>query len=153
MEFKFLPHCVLMLAALIWGDARAQDAGELARLKKAGISDTTLALIIKEKIIPTQALSVDEIISLKQDGMSADTLALIIRSASFMGQNTTRVYGDLTRTIESLSVNDLIRLKAAGVSDEVLRSVVVYRSAESSAADKARAWEMLKNMDITLLLK
>ena len=113
----------------------------------------TLALIVKEKILPTQALTVEELIQLKSGGMDDATLQMVIREASFYRQRTNRIYGDRTQTIDALTVNDLIRLKEAGLSDELIRAVVVYRSTDSNAADKAQAWEMLKNMDIKLLLK
>lgn len=152
MAIRTLLWCLFCLSGLILGTATAQNGEELARLQQAGIRGETLALIVKEKIIPTQALTVDEIIQLKQGGMTDETLGLLVRETSFMRKPSKRVYGDITRTIESLTVKDLIRLKKAGLSDEVIRSVVIYRSADSGTSDKAMAWEMLKNIDIKLLL-
>ncbi len=65
----------ILLSLLCWGgvmlnSAPAQEAGDLVRLRKAGVGDEVLALIVKEKVIPTQALTVEEIIQLKQGGMN-----------------------------------------------------------------------------------
>ncbi|MGB5987407.1 MAG: hypothetical protein WBG37_19025 [Desulfobacterales bacterium] len=144
---------LLILGGVMLNSAPAQEAGDLVRLRKAGVGDEVLALIVKEKVIPTQALTVEEIIQLKQGGMDDETLGKLIRNASFMTRNEKRVYGGITRSLESLTVDDLIRLKEAGLSDELIRAVVIYRSPESRAADKAQAWDMLKNMDLKLLLK
>jgi hypothetical protein len=153
MALRTLIWSLLCLIGLMPAPVDAQSGKELARLQQAGIRGETLAMIVKEKIIPTQALTVDELVQLKLGGMSNEILEMLIQEATFMKKPAKRVYGDITRTIESLTAKDLIRLKQAGLSDEVLRSVVVYRSADSSASDKAQAWEMLKNMDISLLLQ
>ena len=54
-----------MLGGVMLNSAPAQEAGDLVRLRKAGVGDEVLALIVKEKVIPTQALTVEEIIQLK----------------------------------------------------------------------------------------
>ncbi|MGD9325798.1 MAG: hypothetical protein PVG26_17370, partial [Desulfobacterales bacterium] len=69
---KCLP-AILLFLFLFFGLARSGTAvtgKDLVELKKAGISDKTIQLIAKEKVVETAALSVDEIVKLKKMGVN-----------------------------------------------------------------------------------
>ena len=59
--FLFLVFVLARSGATVTGN-------DLVRLKKAGISDRTIQLIAKEKVIETAALSVDDIVNMKKMG-------------------------------------------------------------------------------------
>ena len=120
---------------------------ELIRLKKAGIQESTIQLIIREKSIETGAFSVDEILSLKQAGFSETTLRMIIAENSFLKDRQPIIYGENLQTIKFTTISDVIRLKEAGLSDEVIQAILLV-SQDGFSGDRERAWNMLNSMGI-----
>ena len=120
---------------------------ELIRLKKAGIQESTIQLIIREKSIETGAFTVDEILSLKQAGFSETTLQMIIAENSFLKDRQPIVYGENLQTIKFTTISDVIRLKEAGLSDEVIQAILLV-SQDGYSGDRERAWNMLNSMGI-----
>ena len=55
------------------------------------------------------------------------------------------VYGDGTKSMKSLSPQDVIELKNAGVSDAVIESIV-SGSLNGDDEEHRKAWRMLENM-------
>ena len=53
----------------------------IVNLKKAGISDKTIQLIVREKVIETAAFSVDDLVNMKKAGVSEETLRRLINDA------------------------------------------------------------------------
>jgi len=125
------------------------DGDDIVRLKEAGIDGNTIQLIISEKVIETCAFSVQEIINLKKCGMENETIRTLIESGSFMKDAGTILYGNDIKMIKFTSVNDIIKLKDAGISDDVIKAII---SGEKKDYDKEyqRAWEMLENMGIII---
>jgi hypothetical protein len=120
---------------------------ELIRLKKAGIQESTIQLIIREKSIETGAFTVDEILSLKQAGFSETTLRMIIAENSFLKDRQPIVYGENLQTIKFTTISDVIRLTEAGLSDEVIQAILLV-SQDGYSGDRQRAWNMLDSMGI-----
>ena len=120
---------------------------ELIRLKKAGIQESTIQLIIREKSIETGAFTVEEILSLKQAGFSETTLRMIIAENSFLKDRQPIIYGENLQTIKFTTINDVIRLKEAGLSDEVIQAILLV-SQDGFSGDRERAWNMLNSMGI-----
>ncbi len=123
------------------------DGKDILRLKKGGISENNILLIVQEKIIETCAFTVEEIISLKRAGMSNETIGKIIENASFMKDTETIEYGKDIRPIKFSSVKDIIELKNAGISDVVILAII-SGSEEKDSEDYDRAWKMLENMGL-----
>jgi hypothetical protein len=122
---------------------------DIFELKKAGVSDTTIQLIVKEKVIETAAFSVDDIVNMKKVGVTEKTLRILIEEGSFLGNSEPIVYGRETRSIRHISVQDVINLKNNGVSDSIIQSVIeATRSGDEK--DRERAWRMLENMDLRI---
>ncbi len=138
---------VLALIFLLPSVGLCLNSADLIRLKQAGIHDDTIQLLIREKSIETGAFTVEEILSLKQAGFSEATLRMLIVEGSFLKDRQPIVYGENLRSVKFTTVNDVIRLKEAGLSDEVIQAILLVVRDESSA-DRQRAWNMLDSMGI-----
>jgi hypothetical protein len=122
---------------------------DLVELKKAGVSDRTIQLIVKEKVIETAALSVDDIVNMKKMGVNEKTLQILIQECSFLNNSEPVVYGMETQSIRHISAQDVINLKNNGVSDSIIQSVV-EATKSGDERDRERAWRMLENMDLRI---
>ena len=122
---------------------------DIFELKKAGVSDTTIQLIVKEKVIETAAFSVDDIVNMKKAGVTEKTLRILIEEGSFLGKAEPIVYGRETQSIRHISVQDVINLKNNGVSDSIIQSVI-EATKSGDEKERERAWRMLENMDLRI---
>jgi len=136
-----------LLLFLLVGTAASLNAEDMIRLKKAGIEGETIQTIIDEKAVETCAFTVDQIIDLKKAGLKGKTLRGIIRKGSFMKDTAPVVYGTETKSIRHMSPQDIIELKRAGVSDDVITSIV-KGTLDRDNEDHRRAWSMLENMGL-----
>ncbi|MGE5258414.1 MAG: hypothetical protein ACM3KE_17190 [Hyphomicrobiales bacterium] len=135
--------CVLAAAGVSW----ALDGKSVARLKKAGVSDRTLELMVKERTVETAAFTVDEIIAMKAAGIGEDALQTLISEGSFLKDREPVIYGNDLRSIRLTTVADIIALKKAGVSDEVLRAIVAA-SRPDSDLDREEAMQLLRETGV-----
>ena len=138
---------VLFLFLILSGPVLALDPGDMARLTKAGLSGKVIETIIDEKAIETCAFTVEEIIDLKKSGVSNDAIEGIVKKGSFMKGPQTVVYGNTTKTLKSISPEDMIKLKNAGISDDVLKEIA-RGSIDSDDEEHRRAWDMLESMGL-----
>ena len=92
------------------------EANDLQRLKAAGISDATIGLMIEKRSIETVALTVEEVLDLKKAGFSEETIRLLVEANDFSEASRARVYGRSLRPIRVASIDDVLALKAAGIS-------------------------------------
>ena len=60
------------------------------------------------------------------------------------------VYGKDIRHIKFTTAKDIIELKNAGVSDEIIQAIIIFGSKDSSDNEREKAWDMLRNMGIIL---
>jgi len=134
----------LLLCFQILTPAWALSGQHVVKLKKAGVSDQTIQIIAREKVIETAAFSVDDIVAMKKAGVGEKTLRMIIKDGAFTKRPGTVVYGRSTQTVRNISPEEIINLKARGVSDEVLQSVI-EASRSDDQQDRDRAWRMLEN--------
>lgn len=123
----------------------ALSGRNIHELKKAGVSDQTIAVIVQEKVIETAAFSVDDIVAMKNAGVGEQTIRVIIKGGSSMNKSASVVYGRSTQTVRNISPEEIITLKENGVSDEVLQSVI-EASRSDDQQDRDRAWRMLENL-------
>lgn len=121
---------------------------DIIQLKKAGISDETIQLMVKEKTIETCAFTVQEIVDLRKSGIKDETIRVLIKEGSFMKDTEPVVYGKDIRSIKFTTAKDIIKLKDAGVSDEIIQAIIIFGSKERKDEEREKAWEMLKNMGI-----
>ena len=122
-------------------------AEDIVRLKKAGLEDETIRLLILEKTIETGAFTTGEILALKKAGLKDETLRLLIKENSFLKDREPIVYGRDVKSIKLTSAEDIIRLKNAGVSDEVIKAIVTVVNSQN-AYERAKAWQMLEGLEI-----
>jgi len=121
---------------------------DIVQLKKNGVGNDTLALIIQEKTIETSTLTVQELITLKRAGISEKTLQMLIRETSGRRRPKTIVYGRDIQKRRFPTVDEIITLKNAGVSDDVVNTLIAHSPSETDRAerDQERAWRMLDRM-------
>ena len=135
----------LFLANSTW----ALSSKNVVKLKQAGISDQTIEVIAREKVVETAAFSIEDIVAMKKAGVGEQTMQMIIKDASYTNKPKTVVYGRSTQTVRNISPQEIITLKEKGVSDEVIQSVIeANRSGDEE--ERTRAWRMLENMDLRI---
>jgi hypothetical protein len=131
--------------------ALAMDGTSVARLKRAGVEDETIALMVQERSVETAAFTVEDILAMKSAGIGEATLRTFIREGSFMKDREPVVFGNELRSLRLSSVSDIIRLKEAGVSDQVLQAIVeVSRRGAQVDRDQIR---LLREMGIWVDLR
>ncbi len=124
---------------------------DIQRLNKAGLGADTIQLIVKEKIIETCAFTVQELIDLKTKAkLSEKTLQTLISEGSFLKNRSPVVYGQDVKPVSMSTAADIIELKRAGFSDDVIQAVIVSGSNSRSESDREKAWQMLNNMGIVV---
>jgi hypothetical protein len=141
-----------MLIFIITHPISGLNSESIVRLKGAGVSDQTIQVIIREKVVETAAFSVQEIIDMKNAGLSEKTIQMIIQEGSFLKDTAPVVYGKDVRSIEFTTAQDIIELKKAGFSDEVIQAII-YVVGESSDAQRKDAWDLLRDMEIRVDLR
>jgi hypothetical protein len=124
---------------------------DIHRLNKAGLGAETIQLIIKEKVIETCAFTVQELIDLKtQARLSEKTMQTLISEGSFLKNRSPVVYGQDVKPVNMTTVADIIELKRAGVSDDIIQAIIISRSDSRNESDRHKAWQMLNNMGIVV---
>jgi hypothetical protein len=121
---------------------------DIITLKKAAVSEKTIELIIREKVIETCAFTVQEILDLKGAGLTDKTIQMLIKEGSFLKTSKPIIYGKDIRHIEFTTAKDVIELKNAGVSDEVIQAIILFSSRDADEIKREKAWDMLNNMGI-----
>jgi hypothetical protein len=104
--------------------AFAMDGKSASRLRKAGVSPATIGLMASERTLETAAFSVEEIVNMKAAGIDEPTLQAIIREGSYLKDREPVVYGRDLRPLRLATAADIMELKRAGISDDVLRAIV-----------------------------
>jgi hypothetical protein len=124
---------------------------DIHRLNKAGLGADTIQLIIKEKVIETCAFTVQELIDLKtQARLSEKTMQTLISEGSFLKNRSPVVYGQDVKPVNMTTVADIIEMKRAGVSDDIIQAIIISRSDSRNESDRHKAWQMLNNMGIVV---
>lgn len=144
------PFFILLWALMIvayGGVSFSLDTADIITLKKAGLGDGVIQTVMDEKAVETCAFSVKEIVEMKKAGMSDESIIRIIKKGSFTKDAQPIIYGTETKSLKTLTPEDLISLKNAGISDEVLNSIV-KGSYDDNDPEYRRAWNMLDNMGL-----
>ena len=141
--------CFLFFVFILAHPGATVIGKDILELKKAGVSDKTIQLIVKEKVIETAAFSVDDIVNMKKAGVTEKTLRILIKEGSFLGNSAPIVYGRETQSIRNISAQDVINLKNNGVSDSIIQSVI-EATKSGDEKDRERAWRMLENMNLRI---
>ena len=77
---------------------------------------------------------------------------MLIREGSFLKNTEPIVYGETTRSIRFTSPQDIIELKKAGLSDEIIQSVIAV-SGERYYSQREEALDILRNTFIRVDLR
>ena len=143
---------VAVLVFIITHPISGLNSESVVRLKEAGVSDTTIQIMVREKTVETAAFSVQEIIDMKNAGLSEKTIRMVIQEGSFLKDTAPIIYGKDVRSIEFTTAQDIIELKKAGISDEVIQAIL-YVVGESSDSERKNAYDLLENMEIRVDLR
>ena len=146
----FLLISFILFFTISFSSGLCLEGDDIIRLKKAGVSDRTIQLMVEEKTIRTVAFTVQEIIDFKHAGLSDETIGTLIREGSFIKDRLPIVYGRDIRSIGFTTAKDIIDLKKEGVSDEIVRAIIVFGSRGTNDTDREKAWKMLNNMGIVV---
>jgi hypothetical protein len=138
---------VLAFALAVLPAAHALDGPSIVHLKRAGVSDATIEVLVRERAIETAAFSVEEIIAMKAAGMGENALQAVVAAGSFMKDREPVVYGNDLKPISLSTPADLIALKQAGVSDEVLQAIALT-SGGGGDAERQQALDVLRNSGV-----
>jgi hypothetical protein len=144
--------CIAALLLIITHPISGLNSESLVRLKEAGVSDATIRIMVREKVVETAAFSVQEIIDMKMAGLSEKTIQMVIKEGSFLKDTAPIVYGKDIRSIEFTTARDVIELKQAGVSDEVIQAIL-YVVGESTDSQRRDAWDLLRDLEIRVDLR
>ncbi|OQY14549.1 MAG: hypothetical protein B6I30_00180 [Desulfobacteraceae bacterium 4572_187] len=121
---------------------------EIVKLKKVGLSDETIQLMVKEKTIETCAFTAEEIVNLKKAEVSDKTIQMLIKEGSFMKDAGTVVYGKDIKPIKFATIEDIIKLKNSGLSEKTIQAIISVTGKTGDDIQRKRAWKMLKSMEI-----
>ena len=144
--------CLVLLSFIIAQSIFGLKGDSIVRLKKAGVSDATIQLMVREKVVETAAFSVQEIINMKKAGLSEKTIQMVIQEGSFLKDTAPIIYGKDVQSIEFTTTDDIIALKNAGVSNEVIQAIITVVG-ESTDTDRRDAYRLLENMQIRVDLR
>ena len=142
----------ILLVLLLCHPGSGLKSSGIVRLKKAGVSDKTIEVIVREKAIETGAFSVQEILDMKAAGIGEKTIQMIVKERSFLKNSEPIVYGKDIRTLRFTTVKDVIELKNAGVSDEVIQAILTV-VADSTEYERKQALDFLEDMNIRIDLR
>ena len=73
---------------------------------------------------------------------------MIVTENSFLKDRALVVYGQDIKPLRVSTIQDIIELKQAGVSDEIIQSIIISGSGSRDEADREKAWKMLNSMGI-----
>ena len=127
--------------------ATAMPVQTMVELKKAGLSDATIEMAARERVIETVAFTADELIQLKKAGFEEHTIQLLIQERSFLRRPPKIVYGRQVKPLSLSSVDDIIALKESGMSEDVIQAIIRV-AGEKRDEDYYRSWQMLENMNL-----
>jgi hypothetical protein len=144
--------CIAVLLLIITHPISGLNSESIVRLKEAGVSDTTIQIMVREKVTETAAFSVQEIIDMKMAGLSEKTIQMVIQEGSFLKDTAPIIYGKDVRSVEFTTARDVIELKRAGISDEVIQAIL-YVVGESTESQRRAAWDLLRDMKIRVDLR
>lgn len=128
------------------------NSENIVRLKKAGISDQTIQVIVARKVIETAAFTVEEIVDMKKAGLSEETIQMVVKESSFLKHSQPVVYGKAIRSIQFTTAQDIIELKKAGVSDAVIQAIITVVG-DNSESERKEALDLLEDMNIRIDLR
>ena len=139
----------LFLVLVLAHTGNTLSGKSVVQLKKAGVSDQTIQVIVQEKVVETAAFSVDDIVAMKKAGVGETTLQMLLKEGSFLKNSEPIVYGRKTRPIRFTTAQDVIELKQAGLSDEVIQAIIAV-TGERYYSQQEAAFDMLQGMGIVV---
>jgi len=149
MKRQFGALSMMLLLVLVASGGFSLTTEDIILLKKKGVGDETIRIMVREKSKETCSFAVEDVLRLKDAGLSEETIQMLITESSFMRNVQTIVYGKDTKPLKFTTVKDIVRLKEAGLSDEVIQAIIVFASGKNEE-ERMKAWDMLRSMGIII---
>ena len=144
--------CIAVLIFIITHPLSGLSSESIVRLKQAGVSDATIQLMVREKVVETAAFSVQEIVDMKKAGLNEKTIQMVIQEGSFLKDTAPIIYGKDVRSIEFTTAGDIIALKKAGIGNDVIQAIITVVG-DSKDSDRRNAYRLLRDMQIRVDLR
>ena len=144
---------ILMAGAIflaMTGSSVGMDPDAVVRLKEAGAGDAVLEALVREKSLETAAFTLDELVKMKNAGVGDDALVKMIEEKSFVSGKKEVVYGEDVRPATHATVQDILKLKEKGISDEVINTIVKNQAVDPTIEEHRRAMQILKDMNLLI---
>jgi len=74
----------------------------------------------------------------------------MIEERSFVSGKKEVVYGEDVRPATRATVQDILKLKEKGISDEVIHTIVQNQAVDPTIEDQRRAMQILKDMNLLI---
>jgi len=140
----------LFILVALAGSSFGLDPDAVVRLKEAGAGDAVLEALVREKSLETAAFTVDELVKMKKAGLGDAALVKMIKEKSFVSGKQAVVYGEDTRPATRATVQDILKLKEKGISDEVINTIVRNQAVDPTIEEHRRAMQILKDMNLLI---
>ena len=113
----------VMMTLFCWSVPVSGSCGsieDLVRMREAGVSDKVILAVEREKAIETGLVTVQQIARLKHSGVSDETIVAWVEQQSFLKDHGDKEYGFSQSRTRPLDVEEVVQLKEAGVSEDLL---------------------------------
>jgi hypothetical protein len=107
---------------------------------------------MKKTLIIISCVTVLLFIDMKKAGLGEKTIQMVIQEGSFLKDTAPIIYGKDVRSVEFTTARDIIELKKAGISDEVIQAIL-YVVGESTDSQRKQAYDLLEDMEIRVDLR
>jgi len=121
---------------------------DMLTLRKNGISPATIQLLTREKTIETGMMTIQGVVDLKHSGVNEKNLQEMIRGSAETSAGGPARYGTEAGKLKIRTPKDILTLKNAGVSDEVIVAALQDASENMNRDDREKAWTMLQKMGL-----
>jgi hypothetical protein len=123
----YLLSCICLLSPVVCmtvytTPAFGLSADDIIELKKSGVEDLTIELIIKEQSDLLGIINIREIIMMKQAGVSDTIIRALVTPVK--RERAVKEYGTHVDQIKEISTKDLIQLKKIGFDDRLIEAII-----------------------------
>ena len=154
MNIRYVVFFVLISIFIIFiNNGLCISGKDMVKLKKGGISDETIQVMIREKTLETCQLTVENMLELKKAGISEETIRMVVEEGSFLKDSEPVIYGKDIKSIKFTTAKDIVEFKKAGISDEIIQAIIIFGSSNIGNIEREKAWDMLKRMGIVVDLR
>ncbi|UCF93823.1 MAG: hypothetical protein JSW39_06595 [Desulfobacterales bacterium] len=140
---------LLLLTSLGVHPGLALKSQSIIQLKKAGLSDATIQLMMETKSVETAAFSVEDILNFCKAGLRETTIQMLIKAGSFLKDRAPIIYGKDIRSFRFTTAQDIIELKKAGLGDDAIEAIIAV-AGDAEDANRQEALDLLEHLNLRI---